>query len=99
MFEAPTVKPILGSQFVTLRVDMTKWADPQNTALQKQYGFGSLPTIVILDKSGKEIKPARITGRLGIPDFLKRLDLAAPGSGSNSGTVAAAAPSGVQKHA
>ena len=61
---------------MTLRADLTQWNSPASVALQKQYGFGSLPTIVILDPSGKEIKPLRITGRLGVQEFQRLLQQA-----------------------
>jgi thiol:disulfide interchange protein len=73
VFEDPTVKPALGRDFVTLQADLTQWTSPASAALEKQYGFGSLPTIVFLDKTGKEIKPLRITGRLPVADFQKRM--------------------------
>ncbi|BDI28599.1 thiol:disulfide interchange protein [Capsulimonas corticalis] len=78
VFEHPEVAPVLGRSFTTLRADLTKWNDPANVALQKQYGFGSLPTIVFLDSSGKEIKNLRITGRLSVAEFQKRMQAAAP---------------------
>jgi len=73
VFEAPSVAPTLAKDFVTLRADLTDWSSPASVALQKQYGFGSLPTVVLLDASGQEIKPLRITGRLPISDFQGRL--------------------------
>lgn len=76
VFDNPAVAPTLARDFVTLRADLTQWGSPASVALQKQYGFGSLPTIVILAPSGKEIKPLRITGRLDVPEFERRLGLA-----------------------
>ena len=76
VFDSPDVAPTLASDFVTLRADLTQWNSPASVALQKQYGFGSLPTIVILDPSGHEIKPLRITGRLDVQEFERRLRLA-----------------------
>ena len=77
VFENPAVKPTLGSDFVTLQADLTQWTSPASAALEKQYGFGSLPTIVFLDKTGAEIKSLRITGRLPVADFQKRMAAAA----------------------
>jgi len=76
VFDSPAVAPTLARDFVTLRADLTQWGSPASVALQKQYGFGSLPTIVILDPSGKEIKPLRITGRLDVQEFGRRLQKA-----------------------
>ena len=76
VFDNPAVSPTLAQGFVTLRADLTNFGSPASVAVEKQYGFGSLPTIVILDPSGKEIKPLRITGRLGVEEFQRRLRLA-----------------------
>lgn len=72
VFENPAVKPTLQSNFTTLRADLTNWNSPQSAALQKQYGFAALPTIIFLDRTGQEIKPLRITGRLPVADFEAR---------------------------
>ena len=76
VFDNPAVAPTLAQSFVTLRADLTDFNSPANVALEKQYGFGSLPTIVILDPSGREIKPLRVTGRLDVQEFQRRLRLA-----------------------
>ena len=73
VFENGAVAPTLANSFVILRADLTQWNSPASVALQKQYGFGSLPTIVMLAPGGREIKPLRITGRLAVADFQKRL--------------------------
>ncbi len=76
VFDNPAVSPTLAQGFVTLRADLTDFNSPASVAVEKQYGFGSLPTIVVLDPSGKEIRPLRITGRLGVEEFQRRLRLA-----------------------
>ena len=76
VFDNPAVSPTLAQGFVTLRADLTDFNSPASVAVEKRYGFGSLPTIVILDPSGKEIRPLRITGRLGVEEFQRRLRLA-----------------------
>lgn len=73
VFENPEVKPTLQAKFTTLRADLTQWNSPQSVALQKQYGFGALPTIIFLDKTGQEIKPLRITGRLPVAAFQAKM--------------------------
>ena len=73
VFDSPAVSPTLAQNFVTLRADLTNWNSPASVALQKQYGFNSLPTIVILDAYGQERRSLRITGRLDIADFQHRM--------------------------
>lgn len=74
VFEQPQVEDRLSKEVVTLRADLTKWADPASAALQKEFDFTALPTIVLLDPNGKENKELRITGRLSVDEFNKRLD-------------------------
>jgi len=73
VFADPAVSLTLARDFVTLRADLTQWNSPASAALEKQYGFGSLPTVVILDPADREIKSLRITGRLPVADFQRRL--------------------------
>ncbi len=76
VFQNPAVAPALAGQFVTLRADLTQWGSAPSTMLQKQYGFEALPTIIFLDKAGHEMKSLRITGRLSVADFQKRMQAA-----------------------
>ena len=88
VFENPAVAPVLADKFVTLRADLTQWNSPSSSALEKQYGFGSLPTVIFLDpKTGQEIKPLRITGRLSVAEFQKKM---AAVRNSGGGTAVAA---------
>ena len=80
VFENPAVAPELADKFVTLRADLTQWNSVTSAALEKQYGFGSLPTIIFLDpKTGQEIKSLRITGRLSVTEFQKKMAAAEAG--------------------
>ena len=89
VFENLTVAPVLAAKFVTLRADLTQWGSPASAALEKQYGFGSLPTVIFLDpKTGQEIKPLRITGRLSVAEFQKKM--AAAQGQAQAGTAVAA---------
>ena len=83
VFENPAVARELAAKFVTLRADLTQWNSPASVALEKQYGFGSLPTVIFLDpKTGQEIKSLRITGRLSDAEFQKKMAAAEGGVGT-----------------
>ena len=83
VFENPIVAPELTNKFVTLRADLTQWNSSASAALEKQYGFGSLPTVIFLDpKTGQEIKNLRITGRLSVAEFQKKMAAAEGGVGT-----------------
>jgi len=89
VFANPAVASVLSEKFVTLRADLTQWSSPASAALEKQYGFGSLPTIVVLRPDGTEIKNLRITGRLSVAEFQKRLQEALAQSQPKPTAVAA----------
>jgi thiol:disulfide interchange protein len=74
VFENPAVAPILASDFVTMRVDLTAWDSPASQAIRKQYQLPeALPAVLMFDASGKEVTGARITGLLSVADFLKKI--------------------------
>ena len=90
VFDSPAVAPELADKFITLRADLTQWNSPASAALEKQYGFASLPTVIFLDpKTGQEIKPLRITGRLSVEEFQQKM-AAAEGGSAGAGTAVAA---------
>ena len=83
VFENAAVAPVLADKFVTLRADLTQWSSAPSATLEKQYGFGSLPTVIFLDpKTGQEIKSLRITGRLSVAEFQKKMVAAQGGVGT-----------------
>ena len=83
VFENPAVAPQLADKFTTLRADLTQWGSPASVVLEKQYGFGSLPTVIFLDpKTGQEMKSLRITGRLSVAEFQKKMAAAQVGVGT-----------------
>ena len=88
VFDNAAVAPTLADKFVTLRADLTQWGSPASAALEKQYGFGSLPTIVILRPDGTEIKSLRITGRLSVAEFQKKMAEAQAQSGAGTALAA-----------
>jgi thiol:disulfide interchange protein len=78
VFDDPSVKPVLGNGFVTMRADMTDWDGAPSQVLRKQYGIDALPAVLVFDAGGKEVKASRITGLLSAGEFLKRISAAEP---------------------
>ncbi len=60
--------------FITLRVDATNTGDPKVDALISQYDLIGLPTIILLDKKGQEVKKLRVEGVISAAKFIKRLE-------------------------
>ena len=75
VFVDPAVTAQLLS-FATFRSDMTDYYSSTNAALQKKYGILSLPAIVFLDRTGKEVPGTRVTGLITTKDFLSRIKTA-----------------------
>ena len=68
VFSKPEVQAKL-AQVTALRVDATNMDDPLIQKLIDQYSIIGLPTVLFLDKDGKEIKPIRMEGAGSIQEF------------------------------
>lgn len=61
------------SDFVMVKVDVTKGGNPVHERLLEQYGVKGVPTIVFLDASGKERLDLRMVDYLPPDKFLERM--------------------------
>ncbi|MEJ5261380.1 MAG: cytochrome c biogenesis protein CcdA [Ignavibacterium sp.] len=55
--------------FITLKADMTKSLAPEVSALREKYKIVGVPTVLILNSKGEEVK--RITGFVNAEEFLR----------------------------
>ena len=62
------------SEMMTLRADLTKSASPEVSAIRKQYEIRGVPTVIFLDKNGKEREDLRIFGFVDKEDFVGRIN-------------------------
>ena len=58
--------------FTLLKVDMTKSISPEVEKLKQQFSIVGVPTILIIDSTGNEVK--RITGFVSPEEFLNILN-------------------------
>ncbi len=58
--------------FKTYKVDMTHTMDEKTEKIRKQFNIKGMPTIIIMDSNGKEIK--RLTGFIDPDEFLKIIE-------------------------
>ena len=58
------------SDFVMIKVDVTKGGNPLHERLLEQYGIKGVPTIVFLDTEGKERRDLRLVDYLPSDQFL-----------------------------
>ncbi|UCG52419.1 MAG: thioredoxin family protein [Candidatus Latescibacterota bacterium] len=61
------------SEFLTVKADLTETASPEVAKIRKEYSIKGVPTIVFLDKKGKERKDLRVFGFVDKNEFLKRV--------------------------
>lgn len=73
VFSSPQVVDKL-SQWTTLRVDATRFEDPQAQRMIDRYGVVGLPTLIFLDTQGHEIRKSRVEGVPSLKGFLRSLD-------------------------
>jgi len=55
VFSDPTVATLIGERFVPIKVDMTDSGDRAAEALANRYRLRGVPTLVVLDPTGKEL--------------------------------------------
>lgn len=63
----------LSQQFVNLRVDLTT-EHPEQKVLQTRYHIRGVPTILLFDRNGKEVKPLRIESYVSAKDMAERME-------------------------
>jgi thiol:disulfide interchange protein DsbD len=63
-------------QFVLLKSDLTRKSDPQVREVSRQFRIIGLPTVVFLDRKGREVSELRVEGFLDTDSFLHRMEKA-----------------------
>lgn len=61
------------SDFVMVKVDVTRAGNPLNERLLQEYGVKGVPTVVFLDSNGKERKKLRLVDYLPPDQFMGRM--------------------------
>ncbi|MEJ2720632.1 MAG: thioredoxin family protein, partial [bacterium] len=61
-------------EFVKVRADLTESASPEVAKLRKDYAIKGVPTVIFLDKRGKERADLRVFGFVDKNDFLDRVN-------------------------
>jgi thiol:disulfide interchange protein DsbD len=62
------------TDFMRLRADLTQSGSEEVALLRKVFAIRGVPTVVFLDKNGKERKDLRVFGFVDKDDFLARID-------------------------
>jgi thioredoxin:protein disulfide reductase len=74
-FHAPEVVKRGNSDFVMIKVDVTKAGNPLNEQLLNQYEVKGVPTVVFLDPAGKERLDLRLVDFIPPEPFLKKMEM------------------------
>ena len=62
------------SDMMTLRADLTQSASEEVADIRKHYSIRGVPTVIFLDKQGKERTDLRIFGFVDAEDFIERVE-------------------------
>jgi thiol:disulfide interchange protein DsbD len=73
-FASPPVI-VKAKQFLTLRVDLTHSTQPKNRSLMERYRIKGVPTVVFLDRRGKEIEGLRFYEVIESEEFLRKMEM------------------------
>jgi thiol:disulfide interchange protein DsbD len=72
-FHDPEIVKLAKNDFVMIKVDLTRKGDPLIEHLLRQYDVRGVPTVVFLDKEGKELSQLRVLSYVPPSDFLNRM--------------------------
>jgi thiol:disulfide interchange protein DsbD len=72
-FHNPEVVKLANQDFVMIKVDLTQKGNPLHTHLLEQYGVKGVPTVVFLDKQGRECPDLRLMDYLPPEQLLPRM--------------------------
>ena len=62
-----------GTDFIMIKVDLTRQGNRENERLLQQYGVKGVPTVTFLDRQGKERRDLRLVDFLPADQFLLRM--------------------------
>ena len=80
-FHDPEVVKLAKRDFIMIKVDLTRRGNPIHERLLRQYGVKGVPTVVFLDRHGKERRDLRLVDFLPEDQFLIRMAEAKKGPG------------------
>jgi thiol:disulfide interchange protein DsbD len=72
-FHNPEIVKQAKKDFITIKVDLTRRGNPVNEDLLRQYNVKGVPTVVFLDRRGKEQRQLRLVDFLPAEQFLVRM--------------------------
>ena len=72
-FHHPEILKLAENDFVMIKVDLTRKGNPINEHLLGQYDVRGVPTVVFLDRQGRERKELRVVNYLPPNQFIKHM--------------------------
>jgi thiol:disulfide interchange protein DsbD len=72
-FHDPEIVKLAENDFVMIKVDLTRKGNPINQNLLRQYDVRGVPTVVFLDRQGKERHDLRVVNFLSPDQFIKHM--------------------------
>jgi thioredoxin:protein disulfide reductase len=74
-FHHPEILQLAKNDFVMIKVDLTRKGNPINENLLRQYEVRGVPTVVFLDRQGRERKDLRVVSFLPADQFIKHMTI------------------------
>jgi len=72
-FQHPEILKLAENDFVMIKVDLTRKGNPINENLLREYDVRGVPTVVFLDRQGRERKELRVVNYLPPNQFIKHM--------------------------
>ena len=73
-FHHPDLVKLADRDFIMVKVDLTQKGNPLHTRLLSEYGIKGVPTLILLDKEGRECPSLRLVDYLPPEQLLPRLE-------------------------
>ena len=73
VFHHPEVVKLTGRDFVMLKVDLTRRGGPEQTRLVAKFGIKGVPTLIFLDRQGRERPELRLLDYTPPEELLRRM--------------------------
>jgi thiol:disulfide interchange protein DsbD len=80
-FHDPEIVKLAKNDFMMIKVDLTRKGDPISEHLLRHYDVRGVPTVVFLDRNGRELRDLRVVDFLPPAQFIKHMAVV-----SNSGS-------------
>ncbi|MFU8802485.1 MAG: cytochrome c biogenesis protein CcdA [Bradymonadaceae bacterium] len=84
VFHHPRVRTRLAEEFISVKIDFDRALEANDTLLSR-FAVHGLPTVIFVSSAGETLRGPSFEGKIGVDDFLERLDAVHSGAAIDEG--------------